>query len=246
MSKVCLVTGGTGAIGSAIAKVMSKTGWIVIATCRPEKVGLIKELHKTLFEDSNNIFIYPVDVTCHKSCCSLVEKIVADFGVISALVNNAGITRDSSFRKMDVEHWRLVLSANLDSVFYLSNLVFPAMCDSGWGRIINIASINAQKGQFGQVNYSASKSGMLGFTKSLAQEGAKFGVTVNSVSPGYISTKMVTSLPESVVESIKNQIPMRRLGTVGEVAHSVAFLVADDSAFITGSNIAVNGGQHMF
>jgi acetoacetyl-CoA reductase len=193
-----------------------------------------------------NIHIYPVDVSCFDSCSGLIKQVGIDFGNISVLINNAGITCDSSIKKMEYEQWTSVISVNLGSVFNLSKLVFESMCDQGWGRIVNISSINGQKGQFGQVNYSAAKAGMLGFTKSLAYEGARFGVTVNTVSPGYIGTNMVTSLSDKVLNSIVSAIPLGRLGTTDEVAHAVLFLLSEESGFITGSNIAVNGGQHMF
>ena len=244
--KVCLVTGGTGGIGSAICKRLSGDGFIVIATCRPEKESKIGELHQGLFANDSDIHVYPMDVSSFQSCGRLVSEIEQRFGPISILINNAGITRDSSMKKMDHDQWNDVISVNLSSVFNVSKLVFESMCNQRWGRIVNIASINGQKGQFGQGNYAASKAGILGFTKSLALEGARFGVTVNSVSPGYIGTKMVTELPEDVLNSIISQIPVGRLGTADEISSVISFLTSDTSGFITGSNIAVNGGQHMF
>jgi len=243
--KICLVTGGTGGIGSAICKSLSDAGFSVIATRRPSKELSIDEIREKLFGGYDDIYVYDLDVSSFESCSLLIDNIRADFGLISVLVNNAGITDDSSINKMEVSQWNSVISTNLDSVFYLSKLVIGSMCDQGWGRIVNISSINGQKGQFGQVNYSASKAGILGFTKALAAEGARFGVTVNSISPGYVETKMVTALPEKVITSIVSQIPVGRLGQPCEIAHTVLFIVDEKSAFLTGSNIAVNGGHYM-
>jgi acetoacetyl-CoA reductase len=244
--KICLVTGGTGGIGSAISKTLSDAGFTVISTCRPSSELSTDEMHDKLFSGYDDIHIYPVDVSNFNSCCSLAETILVGFGPISVLINNAGITDDSSIKKMEISQWHSVTANNLDSVFYLSKLVFGSMCDQGWGRIVNISSINGQKGQFGQVNYAASKAGVLGFTKSLAAEGARFGVTVNSISPGYIETKMVMDLPEKIITSIVSEIPVGRLGKPFEIAHTVCYIVDEKSGFLTGSNIAINGGQHMF
>lgn len=244
--KICLVTGGMGGIGSAISKTLSEAGFTVIATCRPSSELSTDEMHDKLFSGYDDIHIYPADVSNFKSCSSLVETILVGFGPISVLINNAGITDDSSIKKMELNQWHSVTANNLDSVFYLSKLVFGSMCDKGWGRIVNISSINGQKGQFGQVNYAASKAGVLGFTKSLAAEGARFGVTVNSISPGYIETKMVMDLPEKIITSIVSEIPVGRLGKPFEIAHTVRYIVDEKSGFLTGSNIAINGGQHMF
>jgi acetoacetyl-CoA reductase len=175
----------------------------------------------------------------------MVQAVMADLGSIQILVNNAGITRDSSMRKMSHQQWRDVMTSNLDSVFHVTRPVLDQMLDSGFGRIINISSINGQKGQFGQVNYSAAKAGMHGFTKALAQEVARKGVTVNTVSPGYIETDMIMSVPENIRDGIKAQIPVGRFGEAQEVAHVVAFLADENSGFITGANIAANGGQFM-
>lgn len=244
--KICLVTGGTGGIGSATCKTLCDAGYTVIATCRPSDEISIEELHSKLFLNYDDIHIYPADVSKFDSCRLLVETIQNNFGPISVLVNNAGITNDSSFNKMDINQWHSVTTNNLDSIFFLSKLVFESMCEQRWGRIVNISSINGQKGQFGQVNYATSKAGILGFTKSLAAEGARFGVTVNSISPGYIETKMVTGLPDNIITSIISEIPVGRLGKTSEIAHTVRYIVDDESAFLTGSNIAINGGQHMF
>ena len=244
--KICLVTGGTGGIGSAISKTLSEAGFTVIATCRPSIDLSTDANNNKTFSGYDDIHIYPADVSNFNSCRSLVETILLDFGPISVLINNAGVTDDSSIKKMDISQWHSVIANNLDSVFYLSKLVFGSMCDQGWGRIVNISSINGQKGQFGQVNYAASKAGVLGVTKSLAAEGARFGVTVNSITPGYIETKMVTGLPEKIITSIVSEIPVGRLGKPSEIAHTVRYIVDEKSGFLTGSNIAINGGQHMF
>ena len=245
-NKVCLVTGGTGGIGASISRRMSACGFHVIATCRIKSEAEILALKNELFPENDNIDILPVDVSSYESCSSLINKVTQKSGVISVLINNAGITADSSFKKMSLDQWQSVVSCNLDSMFNMSKLVFSPMCVQGWGRIINISSINAQKGQFGQANYAASKAGILGFTKSLAAEGASSGVTVNSVSPGYIATRMVMKLPDDIKEYIVSGIPVGRFGRPDEIAHTIKFIVDENSGFLTGSNIAVNGGQHMF
>jgi acetoacetyl-CoA reductase len=190
---------------------------------------------------------YPCDVTSYDSCSQMIGKIQAEIGPVDILVNNAGITKDASFRKMTKDHWDAVMKTNLDSVFNVTKAVCDGMVDRGWGRIINISSVNGQKGAFGQANYSAAKAGMHGFTKALALEVARKNVTVNTVSPGYIGTKMVLAVPKDVLDSkILPQIPMGRLGTPAEVAALVTFLAGDDAAYITGANLAMNGGMHMF
>ena len=243
---ICIVTGGTGGIGVAISKRLSSDGFLVVATCRPKSKSDILALQENLFGGDPNIYIHPVDVSNHESCTYLINKITDSHGKIAVLINNAGITDDSSFKKMTHDQWKSVISNNLDSVFNLSSLVFPSMCADGWGRIVNISSINAQKGQFGQTNYAAAKAGMLGFTKSLALEGARYGVTVNSISPGYIATKMVTDLSDKIISSIISEIPLGRLGKPEEVAHAVSFLLDEKASFVTGSNIAMNGGHHTY
>lgn len=245
-NKLCLVTGGTGGIGIAISKSLSEKGYIVVSTCRNEKTKDISFLKDNLFRNYNNIHIHPVDVTSYDSCSKLINTISKQYGVISILVNNAGITSDSSFKKMNLDKWNTVIDCNLNSMFYLSKLTFESMCLQKWGRIINIASINAQKGQFGQVNYASAKAGVLGFTKSLAAEGASHGVTVNSISPGYIDTKMISNISQDIKSKILSEIPIGRFGFPKEIAHAVKFIVDDDAGFVTGSNIAVNGGQHMY
>jgi acetoacetyl-CoA reductase len=188
----------------------------------------------------------PVDVTNFESCQQAIAQIAKDVGPVDVLVNNAGITRDTTFRKMDLEAWHAVINTNLDSVFNMTKPVIDAMAERGWGRIINVSSVNGQKGAFGQTNYSAAKAGMHGFTKAAALEYAKKGVTVNTISPGYIGTKMVMAIPKEVLDSkIIPQIPVGRLGKPEEVAGLVAYLCSEEAAFVTGANIAINGGQHM-
>ena len=193
-----------------------------------------------------NFRAFPCDVADYDSAAACVAAITAGVGVIDVLVNNAGITRDMTFKKMDKTNWDAVIGTNLDSVFNMTKPVCDGMVERGWGRIINISSVNGQKGAFGQTNYSAAKAGMHGFTKALALEVARKGVTVNTISPGYIGTKMVMAIPQEVLDSkIIPQIPMARLGKPEEVAGLVAYLSSDEAAFLTGANIAINGGQHM-
>ncbi len=190
---------------------------------------------------------YPCDVVDWASCVACVAQVVKEVGPVDVLVNNAGITRDMTFKKMDKANWDAVIKTNLDSCFNMTKQVCDGMLDRGWGRIINISSVNGQKGAFGQVNYSAAKAGMHGFTKALALEVARKGVTVNTISPGYIGTKMVMAIPQEVLDSkIIPQIPMGRLGKPDEIAGLVAYLSSEEAAFVTGANIAINGGQHMF
>ena len=189
---------------------------------------------------------YPVDVADFDSCKECVERIVKDVGPVDILVNNAGITRDTTFKKMTKGDWDLVIRTNLDSVFNMAKQVLDGMVDRGWGRIINVSSVNGSKGAFGQTNYSAAKAGMHGFTKALALEVARKGVTVNTISPGYIGTKMVMAIPKDVLDSkILPQIPLGRLGKPEEIAGLIIYLCSDEAAFVTGANIAINGGQHM-
>jgi acetoacetyl-CoA reductase len=189
---------------------------------------------------------YPCDVADWDSCCACIRQVTSEVGPVDVLVNNAGITRDMTFKKLDRTNWDMVMHTNLDSCFNMTKQVCDGMLDRGWGRIINISSVNGQKGAFGQTNYSAAKAGMHGFTKALALEVARKGVTVNTISPGYIGTKMVTSIPKEVLDTkIIPQIPMGRLGRPEEVAGLVAYLASNEAAFVTGANIAINGGQHM-
>ena len=244
-NRVVLVTGGMGGLGEAICKKMAAMGNKVITTYSPsnKKSG---EWLAEMKKDGFTFHAYPVDVTNEKDCVDCIAKIAKEVGPIDVLVNNAGITRDMTFKKMTKVDWDAVMHTNLDSVFTMTKPVLDGMVERGWGRVINISSVNGQKGAFGQTNYSAAKAGMHGFTKALAYEVARRGVTVNTISPGYIGTKMVMAIPKEVLDSkIIPQIPMGRLGKPDEVAGLVAYLSSDEAAFLTGANIAINGGQHM-
>lgn len=244
--KVAVVTGGMGGIGEAICMRLAQVGHKVVATYSPGNTKAeqwVKDMKTRGFE----FYAVQVDVTEFDSSQKAVAKIQAEVGPVDILVNNAGITRDSTFRKMGKPDWDAVMRTNLDSVFNVTKPVCDGMMDRGWGRIINISSINGQKGAFGQTNYSAAKAGMHGFTKALALEVARKGVTVNTISPGYIGTKMVLAVPKDVLDTkIIPQIPVGRLGKPEEVAALVAYLCTDEAAFLTGANIAINGGQHMY
>jgi len=245
--RVALVTGGTGGIGTAICRRLHDDGFRVVAGYnnggRHEKAQAWQEEQRKAGYD---ILIKFGDVRVPKSCEDCVQDVEAMAGPVDTLVNNAGVTRDALFRKMTWEQWHDVLTANLDSMFHMTRVVINGMIDRGFGRIVNISSVNGQKGQLGQTNYSAAKAGMHGFTKALAQEVARKGVTVNTISPGYIATPMVTAIPEDVLAKIVAAIPVGRLGEPEEVARAVSFLTAAEAGYITGSNIALNGGQHMF
>ena len=243
--KVAVVTGGMGGLGEAICIKLAQMGYRVVATYSPgntKSADWVKDMKSRGFE----VHAVQVDVADFDSCDKAVKKIQAEIGAIDVLVNNAGITRDMTFKKMGKPDWDAVLRTNLDSVFNMTKPVCDGMVDRGWGRIINISSINGQKGAFGQTNYSAAKAGMHGFSKALALEVAKKGVTVNTVSPGYIGTKMVLAVPKEVLDAkIIPQIPVGRLGKPEEVAGLIAYLCSEEAAFVTGANIAINGGQHM-
>jgi acetoacetyl-CoA reductase len=244
--RVAVVTGGMGGIGEAICVRLAGAGHKVVATYSPGNTRAGEWL-KAMKGRGFEFHAVQVDVTDFDSCQQAVAKIQSEAGAIDILVNNAGITRDASFRRMTRVDWDKVMRTNLDSVFNMTKPVCDGMVDRGWGRIINISSINGQKGAFGQTNYSAAKAGMHGFTKALALEVARRGVTVNTVSPGYIGTKMVLAVPKEVLESkIIPQIPVGRLGRPEEVAGLVAYLCTEEAAFVTGANFAINGGQHMY
>ena len=245
IKRIALVTGGMGGLGEAICFKLAALGYTVVTTYSPGNTRA-QEWLQTMKQQGFNFHAYPCDVTDWESCQACVAKIGAEIGAVDVLVNNAGITRDMTFRKMDKVNWDAVMHTNLDSCFNMTKQVCDGMVDRNWGRIINISSVNGQKGAFGQTNYSAAKAGMHGFTKALALEVARKGVTVNTISPGYIGTKMVTAIPKDVLDSkIIPQIPMGRLGKPEEVAGLVAYLASDEAAFLTGANIAINGGQHM-
>src|SRR5215470_11966457 len=245
-ARIALVTGGMGGLGEAICVKLAALGYTVVTTHSPGNTKAAEWL-KTMKDQGFSFHAYPCDVASFDSAASCVKQVASELGPISVLVNNAGITRDMTFKKMDKANWDAVIQTNLDSCFNMTKQVCDGMVERGWGRVINISSVNGQKGAFGQVNYSAAKAGMHGFTKALALEVAKKGVTVNTISPGYIGTKMVMAIPQEVLDSkIIPQIPMGRLGKPDEVAGLVAYLASEEAAFVTGANIAINGGQHMF
>lgn len=246
MSRIALVTGGMGGLGEAVCIKLAALGYQVVTTYSSGNTKSKKWL-EDMAHQGFNFHAYPCNVADYDSAQHCVRQIEKDIGPIDVLVNNAGITRDMTFKKMDKLNWDAVMSTNLDSIFNMTKPVCDGMTERGWGRIINISSVNGQKGAFGQTNYSAAKAGMHGFTKALALEVARKGVTVNTISPGYIGTKMVMEIPKAVLESkIIPQIPMARLGKPEEVAGLVAYLASDEAAFLTGANIAINGGQHMY
>jgi len=235
-----------GGLGEAICVKLAALGDKVITTYSPNNTKA-QEWLRTMNDMGYGFKAYPCDVTDYASCKACVDAVTHDMGPVDVLVNNAGITRDMTFKKMTKGDWDAVMHTNLDSVFNMTKQVMDGMSERGWGRVINISSVNGTKGAFGQTNYAAAKAGMHGFTKALALEVAKKGVTVNTISPGYIGTKMVMAIPQDVLESkILPQIPMLRLGKPEEVAGLVAYLCSEEAAFVTGANISINGGQHMF
>ncbi len=242
--KVALVTGGMGGLGTAICKALADEGYTVVANCLPNFPHKDEWLAKCKAQGFE-FHAAEGDVADYESCAAMVHKIEAEIGPVDVLVNNAGITRDGMFRKMDKQQWDAVLSTNLDSVFNVTHQVLPGMAERGWGRVINMSSVNGIKGQFGQANYSAAKAGIIGFTKSIAQEVAKKGVTVNAIAPGYIGTEMVMAIKEEAREQITATIPMGRLGKPEEIGHLVRYLSSDLAGFMTGATLNINGGLHM-
>ncbi len=243
--RIALITGGMGGLGETISTKMADAGYRVGVTYSPSNKTADKWITDMKVK-GYEFHGYPCDVANYDSCKACVGKLAADLGPVDILVNNAGITRDMTFRKMGKADWDAVLRTNLDSVFNMTKQVCDGMVDRGWGRIINVSSVNGSKGAFGQTNYAAAKAGMHGFTKSLALEVAKKGVTVNTISPGYIGTKMVTAIPKEILDSkILPQIPVGRLGKPDEVAGLIIYLCSEEAAFVNGANIAINGGQHM-
>jgi len=240
MSRVALVTGGTRGIGAAISIALKQAGYSVAATYAGNDEAA------EAFKSEQGISVYKWDVGNFDECAQGIARVTGDLGPIEVLVNNAGITRDGMLHRMDAEKWRAVIATNLDSLFNTSRNVIEPMREAGFGRIINIGSINGQKGQMGQTNYAAAKAGLVGFTKSLALENAVKGITVNAIAPGYIATEMVRAVPEEVLNAkILPYIPVGRLGEPEEVARCVVFLAADEAGFITGSTLTVNGGQYL-
>ena len=239
MSRIALVTGGTRGIGAAISTALKSEGYTVAATYagNDEKAAA--------FTSETSIKTYKWDVSDYDACVSGIAAVEADLGPVDILVNNAGITRDAPFHKMTRDQWTDVMRTNLDGVFNMTHPLWNGMRERKFGRVVNISSINGQKGQFAQANYSAAKAGDIGFTKALAQEGARVGITINAICPGYIATEMVMAVPEKVRDSIVAQIPAGRLGEASEIARCVVFLASDDAGFITGATLTANGGQYM-
>ncbi|MFC3815829.1 acetoacetyl-CoA reductase [Lysobacter sp. GCM10012299] len=242
-SRVALVTGGTGGIGSSIVQRLAQAGHRVATNYRDE--GRARAWQAQMRERGVEVALAQGDVSSPEQAQALIEQIERDLGPIEVLVNNAGITRDSTFHRMTPMQWNEVIGTNLNSCFNVTRPVIEGMRERKWGRIVQISSINGLKGQYGQANYAAAKAGMHGFTISLARENARFGITVNTVSPGYVATDMVMSVPEEVRAKIVAEIPTGRLGTPNEIAYAVSFLVAEEAAWITGSNLDINGGHHM-
>ncbi len=240
MSRIAIVTGGTRGIGEAISLALQDAGMTVAANYAGNDAAA------AAFTERTGIPAYRWNVADFDACQAGVTRVVDDLGPVDVLVNNAGITRDGIMLKMTYEMWREVIDVNLGGCFNMAKAVFPGMRERGWGRIVNIGSINGQGGQYGQVNYAAAKSGIHGFTKALAQEGAKAGVTVNALAPGYIDTEMVAAVPQDVLAKIVARVPVGRLGRAQEIARGVAFLCGEDAGFITGSTLSINGGQHMY
>ena len=240
MSRVALVTGGSRGIGAAISKALKAEGYAVAATYAGNDAAA------AAFTAETGIATFKWDVADYAACAAGVAQVAEKLGPIDTLVNNAGITRDAPFHKMTPDQWNAVIGTNLTGLFNMTHVVWPGMRERKFGRIVNISSINGQKGQFGQVNYSAAKAGDLGFTKALALEGARAGITVNAITPGYINTEMVQAVPEKVLnEVIIPQIPVGRLGEAEEIARCVVFLASDKAGYITGSTLSANGGQYM-
>ncbi|MCG7347963.1 acetoacetyl-CoA reductase [Sphingomonas sp. ACRSK] len=240
MARVAIVTGGTRGIGEAISLALKEAGMTVAANYAGN------EEKAKAFTERTGIAAFRWDVSDYDACQHGVAEVEAALGPVDVVINNAGITRDGTILKMTAQMWDEVIRTNLGGCFNMAKAVFPGMRERKWGRIVNIGSINGQAGQYGQVNYAAAKSGIHGFTKALAQEGARFGVTVNAIAPGYIDTEMVAAVPADVLEKIVAKIPVGRLGQAHEIARAVAFLCAEDGGFITGSTLSINGGQHMY
>ena len=240
MTRVAIVTGGTRGIGEGICLALRAQGRTVVANYAGN------EEKARAFTERTGIPAYKWDVGDHDATIAGCKRVEEEIGPIEIVVNNAGVTRDGVLHKMSWEDWNEVLRINLGGCFNMAKATFPGMRDRGWGRVVNIGSVNGQAGQYGQVNYAAAKSGIHGFTKALAQEGAKFGVTVNAIAPGYIDTDMVAAVPQPVLEKIIAKIPVGRLGNAHEIARGVTFFTADDATFVTGSTMSINGGQHMY
>ena len=240
MARVAIVTGGTRGIGEAISLALQDMGIEVAANYAGN------DERAQAFSERTGIAVYKWDVGYYDACQAGCAKVAADLGEVDIVVNNAGITRDGTILKLSHDDWKAVIDTNLGGCFNMAKAVFPGMRTRKWGRIVNIGSINGQAGQYGQVNYAAAKSGIHGFTKALAQEGARAGVTVNAIAPGYIDTDMVAAVPADVLEKIVAKIPVGRLGQASEIARGVVFLCSEEGGFVTGSTLSINGGQHMY
>ena len=244
--RIAVVTGGMGGLGETISTKMADAGYRVVVSYSPSNTKYRSWLEE-MKGRGYSFSAFPIDVVDFESCARQCSIIQAEVGAIDILVNNAGITRDMTFKKMTKADWDAVMRTNLDSCFNMTKQVMDGMVDRGWGRVINVSSVNGQKGAFGQTNYSAAKAGIHGFTKALALEVARKGVTINTISPGYIGTKMVTAIPKDILDSkILPQIPTGRLGKPDEVAGLIIYLCSEEAAFVTGANISINGGQHMY
>ena len=240
MSRVALVTGGTRGIGRGICEALKEAGYTVAANYAGNDEAAAQ------FTEETGIPAYKFSVADFPACQDGVAAVAADLGDVEVLINNAGITRDGTLMNMSHDDWTMVVRTNLGGCFNMCKPVFPAMRDNRFGRIVNIGLINGQAGQYGQVNYAAAKSGIHGFTKALAQEGARYNITVNAIAPGYVDTDMVAAVPDNVLEKIVAKIPVGRLGHADEIARAVMFLIADSATFVTGSTMSINGGQHMY
>jgi acetoacetyl-CoA reductase len=240
MARVAIVTGGTRGIGEAISLALHDKGFTVAANYAGN------DERARAFSERTGIRAFKWDVSNHDACMAGAREVEAELGPVDVLVNNAGITRDTTMKRMDHQKWQEVIDTNLGGCFNMAKAVWDGMTARGYGRIVNIGSINGQAGQYGQVNYAAAKSGIHGFTKALAQEGARTGITVNAIAPGYIDTDMVAAVPEDVLGKIVARIPVGRLGRADEIARGVAFLVDENAGFVTGSTLSINGGQHMY
>ena len=245
MARIALVTGGIGGIGTAICTRLAKDGCKVVANCHPSEAEAAETWKQARAAEGYDIATITADVSSFDDSARMVREITEQYGPIDVLVNCAGITRDKTFKKMESAQWEAVINVNLNSVFNVTRQVWEGMLDRGFGRIVNISSVNGQRGQFGQANYSAAKAGMHGFTMALAQEGAAKGITVNTISPGYVETAMTLAMDDAIRNGIIGGIPMRRMGMPEEIAAAIAFLVGDEAAYVTGANLPVNGGLFM-
>jgi len=243
-SRIAVVTGGIGGLGTAMCKALTQQNRHVIAAYYPPEEMQAMHWQEQRQAEGFEVAVYPVDVSDFDSCQMMIEQVERDLGKVDILVNNAGITRDSVLKKMQPHQWQAVIDTNLSGLFNMTRQVFDKMLERGWGRIVNISSVNGQKGQFGQANYSAAKAGVHGFTMAIAQEGARKGVTVNSISPGYVDTEMVQAIPEHIRNEIIAEIPVGRLGEPEDIARTVVFLTAEEAGFITGADFYINGGLY--